>query len=264
MRFFLALLFSLLAPLAASNEFITLASTTSTENSGLYDALLPAFKKATGIDVRVIAVGTGQALKIAERGDADALLVHHRPSEDRFIAQGFGIDRRDIMYNDFVILGPRHDPADIKHSKTALEAFRQIAELKPIFISRGDESGTHKKERELWGMAGITPQGEWYRDVGRGMGGALNIATAQEAYILSDRGTWLSFNNQKELTILFEGDPPLRNPYGLILVNPKRHPHVKYESALRFANWLTSQEGQAIIKNFRVENEPLFFPFNKN
>jgi len=246
--------------MAAAKDFITLASTTSTENSGLYDAILPVFESETGIDVRVVAVGTGQALKLAENGDADVLLVHHRPSEEAFVAAGFGIDRQDVMYNDFVLVGPADNPAEITLNMTAAEAFAAIARSGSTFVSRGDDSGTYKKELELWDMAGVVPDGRWYLDVGRGMGGALNIAAVQDAYILSDRGTWLSFANKQGLKLVFEGDPPLFNPYGIILVNPVRHPHVKLENAKIFQNWLISDAGQAEIEKFRVNGQQLFFP----
>ena len=244
---------------AFARGFITLASTTSTENSGLYDALLPVFEAQTGIAVRVVAVGTGQALKLAENGDADLLIVHHRPSEDAFVAAGFGIERRDIMFNDYVLLGPGTNPADITKNMSVAEAFRAIAQSGSKFVSRGDDSGTHKKELEIWTMSGAAPMGEWYLDVGRGMGGALNVAAAVDAYILSDRATWTSFRNRGNLTLLFEGDPPLFNPYGAILVNPARHPHVKVDLAREFVDWLTSPDGQTAISSFEIDGQRLFF-----
>ncbi|MEM9717269.1 MAG: substrate-binding domain-containing protein [Pseudomonadota bacterium] len=252
--------FLLLSPSAWAAEFITLASTTSTENSGLYDAILPQFTEATGIEVRVIAVGTGQAIKLAENGDADALLVHHRPSEEAFVTAGFGIERYDVMYNDFVLVGPSEDPADIASASSVAEVFQRIKSSDALFVSRGDDSGTHKKELELWDMADVTPGGPRYLDVGRGMGGALNIAAAQDAYILSDRGTWLSFQNTGNLKILFEGDPPLFNAYGLIIINPERHPHTKVEAANIFKDWLLSESGQAAIAAHKIAGQQLFFP----
>ncbi len=246
--------------MSLAENAITLASTTSTQNSGLYRYLLPQFEADTGIRVNVVAVGTGQAIKIAENGDADALLVHHRPSEDAFVTEGFGIDRRDVMYNDFVIIGPASDPADVANATSVKDVFQRLAKTTPLFISRGDDSGTHKKEQEMWRAAGLSPNGAWYREIGAGMGAALNMAAATDAYLMSDRGTWLSFGNTQNLQILFQGQPVLRNPYGLILVNPTRHPHVDVESARRFADWITSETGQQAISNFRVENKQLFCP----
>jgi len=261
MRFILALLI-LIAPISAyaGDRFITLASTTSTQNSGLYDYLLPIFTAKTGIEVRVISVGTGQALTIARNGDADVLLVHHRPSEDAFIGQGYGIERRDVMYNDFVIIGPKSDPAGVAGFSQADAGFRAIHNTRSLFISRGDESGTHKREKELWDKAGITPKGTWYRDIGAGMGAALNMAASVEAYTLSDRGTWLSFGNKGDLGLLLSGDDALFNPYGIILVNPAKHPHVKIDMARAFSDWMVSGEGQAAIGAFTLKNMQLFCP----
>lgn len=256
--FIMVVLFSATATIADTS--ITLASTTSTQNSGLYNHLLPLFEAETGITVNVIAVGTGQAIKIAEKGDADALLVHYRPSEDAFVTNGFGIDRRDVMYNDYVIIGPRSDPAEVAKFQKTSDALRAIKTAQHLFISRGDDSGTHKKEMELWASSGLLPSGGWYREIGAGMGAALNMAAATDAYLISDRGTWLSFGNQQNLKILFQGEPLLRNPYGLILVNPAKHPHVKIASARRFAKWLTSKVGQDAIARFRVKNKQLFCP----
>ena len=243
--------------------FITLSSTTSTDNSGLLDHLIPKFKQATGIDVRVIAVGTGRALLLGERGDADAILVHHKPSEVSFVKNGFGIERRDVMYNDFVIVGPNHDPAAVKVLNNTVEVLQQIYNHAMPFVSRGDDSGTHKKELELWSLAKINIKplsGTWYREAGAGMGTTLNIAGGMDAYTLTDRGTWLSFKNRNGITLLFENDPPLFNQYGLILVNPKRHPHIKYKEAKLFSNWLTSNEGQQAIADFTLKGQQLFFP----
>ena len=261
MKFFSLLIVALLSSAAtAADTTITLASTTSTQNSGLYDHLLPLFKVETGITVNVVAVGTGQAIKIAENGDADALLVHHRPSEDAFVANGFGIERRDIMYNDYVVIGPKDDPAGVAKSQETSDALRAIKAAQPLFISRGDDRGTHKKEQELWASSTLFPTGDWYREIGAGMGAALNMAAATDAYLISDRGTWLSFGNRQNLTILFQGEPLLRNPYGLILVNPAKHPHVSVASARRFATWLTSKAGQQAIADFKVKNKQLFCP----
>lgn len=261
MRTFILIIAVLLSTTATiADTSITLASTTSTQNSGLYNHLLPLFKAETGITVNVIAVGTGQAIKIAENGDADALLVHYRPSEDAFVTNGYGIDRRDIMYNDYVIIGPRNDPAEVAKFQKTSDALRAIKNAQHLFISRGDDSGTHKKEMELWASSGLLPSGGWYREIGSGMGAALNMAAATDAYLMSDRGTWLSFGNQQNLRILFQGEPLLRNPYGLILVNPAKHPHVKIASARRFAKWLTSEVGQQAIARFRVKNKQLFCP----
>ena len=249
--------------LGAGPRFITLASTTSTENSGLLGHLLPRFLAATGIEVRVVAVGTGQALRIARNGDADVLLVHHRPSEEAFVAEGHGVARHEVMINDYVIGGPRADPAGIADNSSAVAAFAQIAAAQAPFVSRGDDSGTHKKELALWAAAGIDPaaaSGAWYREVGAGMGATLNIAAAMPAYLLSDRGTWVSFRNKGDLKLLVEGDPPLFNPYGVILVNPDRHPHVKATEGQAFIDWMLSDEGQAAIASFRVDGQQLFFP----
>ena len=243
--------------------YITLSSTTSTDNSGLLEYLIPKFRAKTGIDVRVIAVGTGRALKLAERGDADLLLVHHKPSEEKFIESGFGVGRQDVMYNDFVIVGPKNDPANISNVKKAANAFKLIHQHQAPFVSRGDDSGTHKKELELWSFIGVEIQdysGTWYREAGAGMGATLNIANGMNAYALTDRGTWLSFKNRDDLTLLFENDPPLFNQYGVILVNPKRHKHIKYQQAKLFSDWLTSIEGQQAIADFTLEEQQLFFP----
>jgi tungstate transport system substrate-binding protein len=260
MRSVFLFLFLLFANTAHAQSAITLASTTSTQNSGLYGYILPIFTAKTGIEVNVVAVGTGQAIKIAENGDADALLVHHRVSEDAFVANGFGIERRDVMYNDYVVVGPKNDPAGVAKSTSTNQALKAIGQSESLFISRGDDSGTHKKERELWVSAKFTPTGDWYREIGAGMGAALNMAAATDAYVLSDRGTWLSFGNKQNLMILFQGQPVLRNPYGIILVNPERHPHVNIADARIFSNWLTSDDGQTAISNFRVGNSQLFCP----
>jgi tungstate transport system substrate-binding protein len=251
------------ASAAAEGEFITLASTTSTENSGLLGELIPQFRGRTGIDVRVVAVGTGRALEMARRGDADVLLVHDRRSEDRFVEEGWGVDRRDVMYNDFILVGPEADPAGVRGGKGVPKAMSRIAGLSLPFVSRGDDSGTNKAELRLWKAAGLDPSassGSWYRETGSGMGACLNTAAAMGAYTIADRGTWLSFGNRQGLTLIVEGDPRLANPYGVILVNPARHPHVKERAARAFVDWLVSAEGQAAIAAFRVAGEPLFHP----
>lgn len=243
--------------------FITLASTTSTENSGLFAAILPRFEARTGIEVHVVAVGTGQALRLARNGDADVLLVHDRASEERFVAEGWGVARLDVMYNDFVLVGPREDPAAVRRGRDAVAAFRSIASRQAPFVSRGDDSGTHKAELRVWRAASIDPvrsSGSWYRETGSGMGATLNTAAAMNAYTLVDRATWLSFSNRASLELLAEGDERLFNPYGVILVNPERHPHVKAEKGRAFIEWLVSEEGQRAIGDFRREGEVLFHP----
>ena len=256
-----AALMSLAMPSVAQERFIVMASTTSTEQSGLFPHLLPAFKAATGIEVRVVAVGTGQALKLGERGDADALLVHDRAGEDKFVAEGYGIDRRDVMYNDFVVVGPASDPAGIKGGKDAAAAFARIAAAKAPFASRGDDSGTHRSELRLWKKAAVDIKagGGWYRELGAGMGPTLNTAAGMNAYALADRGTWASFKNRQSLGILVEGDRALFNPYGSILVNPEKHKGVKAADAKTWHLWLTGPEGQAAIAAFKIDGEQLFF-----
>lgn len=246
----------------AQDRSITVASTTSTEQSGLFGHLLPAFTKATGIAVRVVAVGTGQALDIGRRGDADVVLVHDSAAERRFVAEGFATVRHDVMYNDFVVVGPKADPARAQGSDVT-EGLRRIAAARAPFISRGDKSGTHAAELRYWQDAGVDPaggRGEWYREIGQGMGPALNTASAQNAYLLADRGTWLSFKNRGELAILVEGDRRLFNQYGIMPVNPARHPHVKAAEGQAFVDWLLSPEGQAAIAAYRIGGEQLFFP----
>jgi len=258
----LGAVFQLAASCAATAETIKVASTTSTEASGLFDHLLPKFTRATGINVRVIAVGTGQAIRLARRGDADVLLVHHRPSEEAFVRDGFGLKRHNLMYNDFILVGPSNDPAGITDAKDAAGAMAMIRDAKAIFVSRGDDSGTHKRELSLWRVAGIAKaqRGDWYREIGAGMGRTLNTAAAMPAYTLVDRGTWLSFGNKRGLKLLLEADPRLRNPYGVIVVNPRKHPHVKVKAAQRFVDWLTSPVGQKAIGSFRVNGAILFHP----
>jgi tungstate transport system substrate-binding protein len=247
----------------AQDKFITVASTTSTEQSGLFKHLLPIFEKKTGIQVRVVAVGTGQALDIGRRGDADVVLVHAKPLEEKFMAEGQGVKRYDVMYNDFVLIGPKGDPAHVAGTKDVAAAFRKIKETQAPFVSRGDRSGTHFAELELWKLAGIDiakEKGPWYRDTGQGMGPALNTAAALGAYILSDRGTWLSFKNRGELTIVVQGDRRLFNQYGVMLVNSQKHPTVKTKLGQAFVDWLISPEGQDAIASYRVNGEQLFFP----
>ena len=250
-------------PASATERFITVASTTSTENSGLFQAILPLFEQATGIAVRVVAVGTGQAIRMAERGDADVLFVHHRPSEERFVAGGFGVERHDVTYNDYVLVGPQVDPAGVGGGSDVVAALARIAEQRAVFVSRGDDSGTHKRELDLWQAAGIDAQaasGSWYRESGTGMGTTLNIASGMGAYTLSDRGTWLNFSNKGDLMILVEGDQRLFNPYGVILANPERHPHVKAADGQRFIDWLLSPDGRQAIAAYRIDGQPVFFP----
>ena len=250
------------SPAPAQERSITVASTTSTEQSGLFGHLLPRFTARTGIGVKVVALGTGQALDVGRRGDADVVFVHDAEAEERFVAEGFATRRQPVMYNDFIILGPRTDPAGAK-GRDALEALRRIAAVGAPFISRGDRSGTHAAELRYWRSAGLdlaAIRGSWYREVGQGMGPALNTASAANAYVLSDRGTWLSFRNRGDLTILVEGDPPLFNQYGVMLVNPARHPHVKAAEGQAFIDWLVSPQGQQAIADYKIEGQQLFFP----
>jgi tungstate transport system substrate-binding protein len=248
----------------AQERAITVASTTSTEQSGLFSYLLPQFTKAEGIAVKVVAVGTGQALDIGRRGDADVVFVHDRPAEDKFMAEGQGVKRFDVMYNDFVIVGPKSDPAHIAGDKDVVDALKKIAAAKAPFISRGDHSGTHEAELRLWKVAGVDVGdakvgGGWYREIGQGMGPALNMASSSDAYLLSDRGTWLSFKNRGDLAILTERDNRLFNQYGVMLVNPDKHPNVKVQDGQAFINWLISPKGQETIAAYKVGGEQLFF-----
>ena len=250
-------------PAAAEDKFIVVASTTSTEDSGLFKYLLPIFRAKTGIEVRVVAQGTGQALATAKKGDADVVFVHDRVAELKFVDEGYGLDRREVMYNDFVIVGPKADPARIAGGKDVIDALKKIAASASPFASRGDKSGTHAAELRYWKEAGIDPQtgrGTWYRETGSGMGPTLNTASAMGAYAFTDRGTWLSFKNRGDLGIVIEGDNKLFNQYGVMLVNPARHPHVKRELGQAFIDWLTSAEGQAAIAGYKVEGQQLFFP----
>jgi tungstate transport system substrate-binding protein len=255
---------SISAATASDEKFITVASTTSTENSGLFTTLLPAFTKATGIEVRVVAVGTGQALALGQRGDADVVFVHDRPAELKFVAAGDGVGRREVMYNDFIVVGPASDPADIAGLTDAVAAFKKIADAKASFLSRGDKSGTNEEELRLWAEAGVDVTQEashdWYRDTGSGMGATLNAAAGIGGYTLADRGTWISFKNRSDLKILVEGDRRLFNQYGVMLVNPERHPTVKREWGQAFIDWLTSPAGQQTIAGYKISGEQLFFP----
>lgn len=245
----------------AQERSITVASTTSTEQSGLFSHLVPLFRQASGIEVRVVAVGTGQALAIGARGDADAVLIHDRAGEDRFVAEGHGLDRRDVMFNDFVVIGPKTDPAGIRGLKAAKEAFRRIASTSAPFASRGDDSGTHRMELRLWKASGTEPsKGGWYRELGQGMGPTLNTAAGLDGYTLADRATWANFRNRQNLEILAEGDPALFNPYGSILVNPAKGAHIKAVDAKIWHDWLTSGDGRNAIAGFRIAGEQLFFP----
>lgn len=249
--------------LASAAESIILQSTTSTANSGLYDAILPQFTDKTGIQVNVVAVGTGQAIKNAENGDGDVLLVHAKPAEEKFVADGFGVERFDVMYNDFIIVGPAADPAKLAGNKDATAALKTLADSGALFASRGDNSGTHKKELALWKAAGVDPteaSGQWYRETGSGMGATLNAAVGMGAYTLTDRGTWISFGNKGDYDIVVEGDPILFNQYGVILVNPDKHPKVKAEAGQAFIDWILSDEGQAAIAAYQVDGQQLFYP----
>lgn len=264
-RGLLGLLFaSLLAgpAVAQTQKSITVASTTSTEQSGLFKHLLPRFTEKTGIDVKVVALGTGQALDVGRRGDADVVFVHDKAAEEKFVAEGFATKRQEVMYNDFIIVGPKSDPAKAA-GKDVLEGLRRIAAAKAPFISRGDRSGTHAAELRYWKDAGVdlnAVKGDWYKEIGQGMGPALNTASAQNAYVLADRGTWLSFKNRGDLTILVAGDQRLFNQYGVMLVNPAKHPHVKAAEGQAFIDWLVSPEGQKAIADYKIGGEQLFFP----
>src|SRR5215470_15600527 len=263
-RALLALLLVLAAiPLHGQERFITVASTTSTEQSGLFGYLLPIYEQQTGVKVRVLALGTGQALDVGRRGDADVVFVHARSAEEKFLAEGHGVKRYPVMYNDFVLIGPKTDPAKIAGGKDILEALKKIEATNAPFVSRGDKSGTHMAELDLWKASGIdidTAKGPWYRDTGQGMGPALNTASSMNAYILADRGTWLAFKNRGDLTILVEGDKKLFNQYGVILVNPEKHPNVKKELGQQFIDWLVSPAGQKAIADYKINGQQLFYP----
>jgi tungstate transport system substrate-binding protein len=269
-RFILAFLATAVAltpaailPASAQDKSIVVASTTSTQDSGLFGHILPLFKAKTGIDVKVIAQGTGQALDTGRRGDADVLFVHARPAEEKFVSEGFGVKRFPVMYNDFVLIGPHDDPAGIKGTKDIVAALKAIMAKGAPFVSRGDNSGTHQAELALWKVGGVdiaTQKGPWYRDIGQGMGAALNTAASMGAYVLADRGTWISFKNRGELAIAVEGDTKLFNQYGVILVNPAKYPHVKKEFGQAFIDWVVSPEGQKAIADYKIDGQQLFFP----
>jgi len=247
----------------AQEKSIVVASTTSTQDSGLFGHLLPMFKARTGIDVKVVAQGTGQALDTARRGDADVVFVHAKPAEEKFLSEGFGVKRYPVMYNDFVLIGPKADPAGVKGSKDIVAALTAIKAKGADFISRGDKSGTHQAELNLWKVAGVDiakDKGPWYKEIGQGMGAALNTASASNAYVLADRGTWLSFKNRGDLVIAVEGDKRLFNQYGVMLVNPEKHPSVKKDLGQQFIDWLVSAEGQKAIADYKINGEQLFYP----
>ena len=252
-----------LVPTIAQERSIVVASTTSTDNSGLFRRILPLFRQKTGIDVRVVALGTGQALDVGRRGDADVVFVHAKPLEEKFVADGDGVKRFPVMYNDFIVVGPRSDPARIAGTQDVLAALRKIRAAEALFISRADQSGTHFAELNLWKAAGVDiakAKGPWYREIGQGMGAALNMASASNAYLLADRGTWISFRSRGDLEIAVQGDPPLFNQYGVILVNPAKHPTVKQQLGQAFIDWLTSPEGQKAIADYQINGQQLFFP----
>ena len=263
MRFFLALSLCFSFSIEAQQRYITVASTTSTEQSGLFRYLLPLFEKKTGIQVRVVALGTGQALEIGKRGDADVVFVHAKLLEETFVAEGYGVQRFEVMYNDFVLVGPKSDPARVIGGKDIVAALQKVKAAQAPFASRGDKSGTHFAELELWQAAGIDiakDKGPWYRDTGSGRGPTLNTASGMNAYALTDRGTWLSFKNRGELVISVEGDRRLFNQYGVMLVNPAKHPHVKKEMGQAFVDWVISPEGQKAIAEYKIGGKQLFFP----
>ena len=253
-----------LSSVSAAEERLKLSTTTSTQDSGLLKVLLPPFEKQHNVKVDVIAVGTGQALKLGEAGDVDVVFVHARKLEDKFVADGFGVNRKDVMYNDFVIIGPKGDPAGIAKAKNVAEAMKMIATKGAIFISRGDKSGTHTKEKDIWKTAGIEPKGSWYVEAGQGMGPVIIMATERQGYTLADRGTYNAFKAKKtDLAVLYQGDKGLFNPYGVIAVNPKKHSHVKYDLTLAFINYVTGQTGQEIIAAYKVNGDPVFFIYGK-
>jgi tungstate transport system substrate-binding protein len=255
----------LLAPVALpshAEERLRMSTTTSTENSGLLSVLLPPFEKRYGCKVDVVAVGTGKALKLGEAGDVDVVFVHARNLEDRFVANGYGVNRRDVMYNDFVLLGPPDDPGGAGKANSAPDAFRAIAAKGSTFISRGDESGTHQKEKEIWASAGIVPRGAWYVEAGQGMGEVITMATQKRGYTLSDRGTYIAFRKNTDLVVLRQGDRNLWNPYGIIAVNPKKHAHAKFDLAMKLVDFVTGPEGHSLIAGFKVDGEQLFFLYD--
>jgi tungstate transport system substrate-binding protein len=249
----------LIALPSRAEERLRMSTTTSTQNSGLISVLLPPFEKECGCKVDVVAVGTGKALKLGEAGDVDVVFVHARPLEDKFVANGFGVNRKDVMYNDFVLLGPKDDPAGVRKTKTAHEAFLEIASKGSPFISRGDESGTHLKEKEIWAALGVVPRGGWYIEAGQGMGEVIMMADQKRGYTLADRGTYIAFRKKTDLVVVREGDKNLWNPYGIIAVNPKKHPHVKFGLAMKFIEFVTGPKGRSLISGYKVDGEPLFF-----
>ena len=256
----IALCILALGTAADAKDRVLLQSTTSTQNSGLYDYILPIFTSETGINVDVVAVGTGQALRNARNGDADLLIVHSKSDEEAFVAQGYGVARHDLMYNDFIVIGPNSDPAGLGSAETVADALTRIYQQKSVFISRGDDSGTHKKELQLWSSANVTPKGNWYREIGSGMGATIRMAIEVQGYTISDRATWLAFSDKRDARIVFEGDPPLFNQYGVIMVNPARHPHVSADAATQLQDWLLSERGQGLIASYKRNDEQLFFP----
>jgi tungstate transport system substrate-binding protein len=250
-------------PAMAQDDFIVVQSTTSTQNSGLFEHILPMFEEQSGIEVRVVAVGTGQAIKNAANGDGDVLLVHAKPSEEKFVADGHGVARFDVMYNDFVIVGPASDPAGVAGTSDVVTALAKIADTEAPFASRGDDSGTHKAELRLWEQTGVdvaAASGNWYRETGSGMGATLNTGTAMGAYVMTDRATWISFGNKGDYTVAVEGDPKMFNQYGVILVSQEKHPNVKAELGQQFVDWIISEEGQAAIASYKIDGQQLFFP----
>lgn len=260
---FMTLLLAGGTPAIAQEQSIVVASTTSTQDSGLFDHILPVFKEKTGIEVKVVAQGTGQALDTGRRGDADVVFVHAKAQEEKFIEEGFAKERFDVMYNDFVLIGPKDDPAGVSGTSDIAAALAAVSEKEAPFVSRGDKSGTHSAELRLWKAADIdiaSTKGDWYKEIGQGMGAALNTASAMNAYVLSDRGTWLSFENRGELEIVVEGDERMFNQYGVMLVNPEKHPSVNVEAGQQFIDWLISPEGQALIGEYKIDGQQLFFP----
>ena len=249
-----------MASLGLAENRLKMSTTTSTQNSGLLSVLLPPFEKAYKCKVDVIAVGTGKALKLGANGDVDIVFVHARPAEDKFVAEGYGVDRRDVMYNDFVIVGPKSDPDGLKQAKSAVDAFKRLTKGKAPFISRGDDSGTNKKEKQLWKAAGIKPSGKWYLEAGQGMGAVLQMADNKKGYTLTDRGTYIAYEGKVDLVILNQGDKALFNPYGIIAVNPKKYPSANFKCAEKFINWVTGPEGQKIIGSYKKKGKQLFFP----
>jgi tungstate transport system substrate-binding protein len=261
---FLITVFLFAGQAPAGESLLRLATTTSTANSGLMDYLLPEFSAETAIEVHLIAVGTGKALRLGREGDVDIVLVHARSAEDAFVEAGYGVDRADVMYNDFIIVGPKSDPAGAADSDSVAEVLQRVYTSEQPFVSRGDDSGTHKRELILWQSASKTPAGSWYREVGQGMGKTLQIANEVDGYTMTDRGTWLAYQSKLDIQLLFEDDPPLFNPYGIIAVNPARHPDVNYAGASKLIKWITSPEAQKMIGEFKIKNQQLFVPSATN